>query len=116
MNKRLIVALILMVGFLFFCVYTYKLRTRFNVDERDRDIKIYLYENAVLEYALSLYPEESRNQLFFKALVDKYPDFINNKDLCKTLGYEPPNEEKKEEMVNRDTTAVQVMDNIIEIF
>ena len=120
MNKRFTIFLTLVVAFLLFCVYTYKVRTKFNVDKRDEQLKVSHYENQVLTYALSLYPEELRTQLFFKALKEKHPLFVEDKDLCKALGYnEAPkekNKEEKEELDSKDTTAVKVMDEIISTF
>ena len=118
MNKRFGIFLTLIVLFLLFCVYTYKVRTKFNVDKRDAHLKVHHYETQVLTYALSLYNKESRTQMYFKALKEKHPSFVNNRDLCLALGYTQPEEEEKtkEELASKDTTAVQVMDDIIGSF
>ncbi len=117
MNKRFTIILTLVMVFLLFCVYTYKVRTKFNVDKRDVHLETHHYESQVLTYALSLYSRESRTQMYFKALKEKHPGFVNNKDLCRVLGYnQPEKKEQEEELASKDTTAVQVMDNIIGSF
>ena len=81
--------------FLFYCVYVYKVRTDYNVDERSAQIRQQDWQLEVAEYALSLFPKKEKNEVFFNSIEQKYPNFKKDEELCKILGYTYSKEKKE---------------------
>ena len=114
----------LVVLFCCFCIYVYKVRTAFNVDKRDVQIKQQTQRLKVVKYAFSLLPKKEMNEVFFNSIDNMYPNFKEDKYLCEILGYceTPKTEEKIEEKTTikdttvKDTTVIEVMDNVVGFF
>ncbi len=117
MGKRGMAVIFTIVCFILISVYVYRVRTKFNVDKQEDIIKAYQYEHNVLTYALSLLPDEDKNEVFFKSIRNKYPGFNENVNLRIALKYQEKEAKKKEPgpvaKKDNDTTMMKVLDNII---
>ncbi len=108
----------LFILFLFYCMYAYKFRTAYNVDERDDQIEQQDWQLEVAKYAISLFPKKEKNEIFFNSIEQKYPNFKKDEELCNILGYTYLIEKKEqgEDGKGKDVKADKVTDNIIEFF
>jgi hypothetical protein len=118
------ILLVLIVLLCCFCVYTYKLRTAFNVDKQDAQIEVSDYQLEVVQYALSLFPQKDKGDIFFNSIGNEYPDFKEDERLCEILGYQKTPAEIEQNKAEQeaedkkgipDTTVAKVMDNILTI-
>ena len=85
---KAVVVVLIIVLFFSFCVYSYKVRTNFNVDKLEDEIKHLEYQVSVLDYAFSLLPKENRTEVFYNSITEKCPSFKDDEALCRILGYE----------------------------
>ncbi len=95
---RYIVAFVLVL-FLGFCVFCYHTRTNYNVDNRDREIASLEYERAVLSYALSIVPKETKNEVFFNSVKEKFPDFEQCESIVDLIKTEVEEKKKGDEEI-----------------
>ena len=108
----LIVLLIVIMGF---SVYAYKLRTAYNVDARDKEIKNLEHNVAVLSYALSIIPIEVKSEVFFNSVKEKFPSVEDNDGIVDLIRMNKPEETegKKEETVKEKRTIASTLNNLI---
>lgn len=127
---KLLIVIVLIIIFCFFCGHAYKLRTIHNIEMAEAQIYKLHQDMKILTYALSLLPKEGKNEVFFNSIEQKFPYFKDDPKLCKVLGYLKTKEEREkdeaEEEIEKervreekkkdgsDTTVVKVMNSILD--
>jgi len=110
----LIILIIVIMGF---SVYAYKLRTAYNVDAREEEIKTLEHDVAILSYALSIVPAETKGDVFFNSIKEKFPSVEENDGIIDLVRMKKPEkvegEEKKVEEKKEKRTIVSTMEDII---
>ncbi len=101
----LIILIIVIMGF---SVYAYKLRTAYNVDARDEEIKTLENKFAILKYVIVISP---KTDVSHNAIKEKFPDIKDYDDILDLLGMKKP--EKTEEKKEEKRTVASSMDNML---
>jgi len=111
---KLWILILLFIGLCCFSVYTYKVRNEFNVDKQEAQLEECQYKVDALKYALSLVPESIRNEVFFNAIVLKYPEIKEDKGIM-DLKFPKPKEveEEKEEEKEESVTVMSALDAML---
>lgn len=107
------IILLLIVLFLGFSVYAYKVRTNYNIDKQNKKI-LELKENIeILSYAISIFPKKDKNEIFLNSIKEKFPEIEEKKEIIKILGIKI---KEKETLIkeNNKLTVMEVIDKIIE--
>jgi len=114
--------IIVIIVVMSFSVYAYKLRTAYNIDDlTDRTASL---ENdiEVLSYALSIVPKETKGDVFFNSIKEKFPYVEDNDDLIDLVRMNKPEKtdekektgiEEKTKKKKEKRTIASTMDNLM---
>lgn len=110
---KVVAGWLLAIGlFLGFCVSVYYIRTDYNVDKKDSQIAELKYDKAVLSHAVILL-EDSKNEVFLKAMTEKFPGIEEHKDIFNLIKLEKEKtieEAEKERKAEESTEVVKSED------
>ncbi len=110
--KTVVIWLIVIAVFLSFCVFCYNTRTRYNVDKLSTQVNGQREAIAILYYALSITPEEIRNEVFFNSIKEKYPHVENHTNLLDVLKLKKEKtEESAAEVKDKETKIAKTIDS-----
>ena len=79
------IILLLVVLFLGFSVYAYKIRTNYNIDKQNKQIRELKENIKILSYAISIFPEKNKNEIFFNSIKEKFPKIKEKREIIKNI-------------------------------
>ena len=103
------IILLFIVSFLGFSVYAYKVRTNYNIDKQNRKIWELKENIEILSYAISIFPEKNKNEVFFNSIKEKFPEIEEKEEIIKILGIKIEKEEKEIIKNNEEKEKLTVM-------
>lgn len=95
---RSYVWIILVVAFLAFCVFCYDKHADRKVGELKTQVRGQAEAVAILKYAVSITPEEVRNEIFFDRIKENFPHVENHIELLYLIKIEKKEEEEGKEV------------------
>ncbi len=104
------IILLLVVLFLGFSVYAYKVRTNYNIDKQNKKIWELKENIEILSYAFSIIPKKDKNEIFFNSIKEKFPDIKDREKIIKILGIKI--EEEKEITEKEKLTVMKIIDTL----
>ena len=90
MSSGSVVRLVVLVLLMVFCIYCYNLRTSYNIDKMEMLNGGYERDIEILIYALSLVPNDIKNEVYVKSIKSKYPSVEENRELLILIGAKVP--------------------------
>ena len=115
--KRWVVWSIIIVCFLVFSVHSYRLRTNFNAEKQEKQVKKCEHQIEVLTHALSLVPKSIKNEVYFNSIKEKFPGIEKDEQVLNLIDitfFDKYGDKEEKEKDKEKLTANVVVDKVIQ--